>query len=34
MNNANAMLVCVWIIMLLLAAHVCWHWNDAVLFAR
>jgi hypothetical protein len=28
MNNANASLVCVWIIMLLLAAHVCRHWDD------
>jgi len=34
MNKDNAILVCVWIIMLLLAAHVYQHWNDAVLFAR
>jgi hypothetical protein len=29
MNKDNAILVCVWIIMLLLAAHVWRHWSDA-----
>jgi len=30
MSNENAMTVCVWVIMLLLAAHVWRHWDDAV----
>ncbi len=29
MNRDSAILICVWIIMLLLSAHVWRHWDDA-----
>jgi hypothetical protein len=29
MSNENGMIVCVWVIMLLLVAHVWRHWDDA-----
>jgi hypothetical protein len=30
MSNENGMIVCVWVIMLLLVAHVWRHWDDSV----